>query len=776
MKKILFTLVIALFAAAIFACQQEPVFLAEVTYPAQASGDAMLVDAFDHEFTFSIQTDGKWRVESDRRFLHLSPKEGSGNATVTVRVENNQGDERKIGNITIKFPGHEDRNKTLVIEQKFTGDYSQNAADILETTNKIYAVGYSYDCTGEYASPSSVKNEIFDTKALIKDGVLAVNAVQASLTSTTVSGSSISEMTNDLAVKANVSGGFGKFKAEANASFDMSHVKNSNYEFASTYFDLIVRRASLSRSLEALKDDYMTDDAWNDINGVPVKNKHGITKVRYPSKGGLKALVEQYGTHVVVESGLGGRICYSMEVDISKIKTSYDINAFAKASYDGIVKAGGSVDEKYHQSYQNNKQNISLKLNVLGGDEKLTKKLGIQDGFTKANLEAWMASVTENNMALVSFSNKSLVPIYELVERNATLEENGFDGEARYQELKNYIDYGCKDDFPEYDCGTVTMFLTSAISFNSNEYNSTLIKDIMLDGQYVGQICEEYVPVINREQRVTIVYPVLDNKPRYNMGFFLGNDSHKPARISWEGADVHIVEYPDLQFGEIETLYLRGASIKPTVPAGTEYKKATAIQDEYLDGQNYNKKESKWQAYKYPLVKIFDNVWTRQDFNLLTENNYRRELDNDCFIDYEGNAITPSDEIMKWRVYYLDVTVSHLRNKDAGYRAPEGWRIAQGADFDTMKSKLSANGWSYPGIALQIGQVTGFDVVWAGSFDTTKLYLGIERAYVPNKEEMTYVTSDFRRTTISRNGNISIDQSPRNGNTINVNCIRLVKE
>ena len=249
MRKYFILMAMAIIAVAFTACTDDN-FLAEVTLPAEATGNKMVVDAYAHDFTFDIKTEGQWKVESNSRFLHVSPTEGTGNATVTVSVQNNQSDERKEGNLTIVFPGHEEENKTITIEQKYAGDYGENAADIIETSNKIYAVGYSYDCTGEYASPNSVKMEVFDARAMMKDDVLAVNTVQASLAYNTITGSSVSEMTNHLTVKANVKGGFGKFKAEANASFDMDHVKNSNYEFASTYFDLEVRRASLSKDFE----------------------------------------------------------------------------------------------------------------------------------------------------------------------------------------------------------------------------------------------------------------------------------------------------------------------------------------------------------------------------------------------------------------------------------------------------------------------------------------------------------------------------------------------
>ena len=173
-------------------------------------------------------------------------------------------------------------------------------------------------------------------------------------------------------------------------------------------------------------------------------------------------------------------------------------------------------------------------------------------------------------MTIVNFSSKSLVPLYELVDREATMEYDGFNGEDRYQALKSYMtDGSIGADFSTYKCGTVTEFTVP--SFADAKYNETLIKDIYLDGQWVGQVCNEYIPNINRDKRVTVVYPVVNNKPRYNMGFYLGDGkSHKPARVSWSGTNVSVEEYDELDYEKATTVYLRGASVLPKLPEGSQ--------------------------------------------------------------------------------------------------------------------------------------------------------------------------------------------------------------
>lgn len=718
-------------------------FVADVEFDTEQNDGAMLVEAWAAEYALEIKSDGEWVLETTDRFYDLSVKSGSGNATILIKVENNQGEERKVGCLTVVFPGHEDQNREIFIEQKWEGDYDDNAASIITTSNKIYAVGYSYDATGEWAHPNSVRKEIFDTKTLIDEGNLNVGPTQVSLVANTITGSSISDMTNTLAVKANVNGGFGKFKAEANASFDMNHTKNSNYEYASTYFNLDVRVASLDVDLQTLCYDYMTDDAWYAINGVPRENKRtGKAIVSYPSnKEGFKKLVESFGTHVILSAKLGGRVRHSMSMDISKITSSYDAKAFAKASYDGVfASGGGSVDEKFKQSYTDNRKNISIKLDVLGGDESLAKVLGkLEDGFTKENLGAWVESVTADNMALVNFDNTSLIPLYELIDESLTLEEDGVDGKARKQALKDYMEgKDIASDFSSYDCGTVTEIDLKGDYFENLESTETLIHDVVIDGQYVGQICSEYIPNINRDARVTVVYPVINNVPRYNMGFFIGNKSHRPARVSWDGTDVTIEEYPELEpMSDAGSLYLRGASISSKRPEGTTHVRGSVQESGLKIADNF-----------YPVVKIFNHVWISEDYR---EDRYSTGHVLET-LKREGN------------VYYKAYT---LRDKDF---APKGWRVATSTDYLEIQNKLSANGIADIARFFWEPSLLGYDAQFVGWYRGGVLQTG------DDYQQTEYFTSDSYHVRIRKDGGFEVTNDLMESVSNYHMIIRLVKE
>ena len=734
MRKIFYLMAMAIVAVGFTACSDDDNFLADVTLPAEATGSTMVVDAWSNNFTLDIKSDCEWRVENSD-FITVKPTEGKGNATVKVYVEDNEEDQRQKGNVTIVFPGHEGQNKTLAVEQKWTGEYDENA-DVLGTSNKIYAVGYGYNTMmGLLANKNCLKAQIFKTGQLIEEEIEVTDGLEMHTTLSTVTGNSISELSNKLTVKAGGSGGVGKFKAEAKASFDMNYTDNSTHEYAINYLEATLTTASFDLPIEDLRtEEYMTEKAYRAINGL---------NANYPStKEGFGALIRAYGTHVVMRAKLGGRVRQSLDVDISDIKESYDLNVFAKASYEGVfAKADGSANDDFHKSYNKNTNSMKITVEAMGGDAKLAKALAVKDGFTEANYLAWFNSVSDTNLALMGFDDDSMLPLYELVDKTKY--------PKRYEDLYNFMNgkeikevAETYEDNSTYDTGTVTAF--DVPTFGSS-YNSTLVKDIMLGGQLVGQVCQEYIPAIDRTKRITVVYPVIGTIVRYNMGFFIGDDTHKPARVAWNGTETNIEEYPELDFGKVDKLYLRGASITATPDTNIVVKQGT-LEDELLVGKVWNG-STNVPGY-YPLVKIFNHIWTRIDFSMgLGEGSTGQNVDG------------------TYHVYY-----NYARASQAN-QYPSGWRVAKSSDYSEMKSKLGANGHSLPGLALLKGGVTGYELVWAGWFD---LGYSSGNQFRGGNSQMEYRTSDDYHIRIQNSGTFDIERGTNQGNWLM--CLRLIKE
>ena len=658
-------------------------------------GDTLVFDMMDSTYDLKIEADGKWRIEDRTRFVQsISQDSGEGNATIQMRLARNYLDRRHVGRLRIVFPEDTSQNKTMTIVQKYKGDYDDNAD--VDVANDIYVVGFGYNAiTGGYANIESIEAEIFDTEELIKKKSITYGSNKFSYSTTSVSGSTISDISFKLATTANVEGGVAGFSAEMKSSFDMSKAKKNNYEYALTYINYETQTVKTTKALKELrKKKNMNVFAYYSINGLVDEDSE---EPDYPSTNeGFRELISDFGSHVVMEARLGGRIRQAMTADVSKITSSYDMNAFAKAAYKGFVDADASVDTKMKQSFEENRSSLDIRVDILGGDKKLASKLTSKD-VDPESVEKWKKSVTDGtDAALIGFSNKGLKPLYELID-----ESLGPEAKERKQKLKAYMESKqFASDFElGYDCGTVTEIDVPKIEDNDT---NTLIKDIFLNGQLVAKATLEFVPLLNIKEKVRVVYPVINNKVRFNLGFYIGDKDHKPARVSWDGTDVSIIEYENMDFGAAKKLYIRGASVTSVPPEGTEPHAGT-VEDSYLkstifvrvkESQNGFRFETdgKDVNHNYPLVKIFNHIWLRENYASTLGRSGESYAGVSGYVDFERGTAYRSDVGAAISLIYFDDKLAPF--------VPSGWQVPSKEDFLEIEKALTSNGVTNVGTAM----------------------------------------------------------------------------
>ena len=437
----------------------------------------------------------------------------------------------------------------------------------------------------------------------------------------------------------------------------MNDFKSSKYEYAIAYINVAKRSITTTKSAQTLREEYLTPEAYREINGLNRFKQRNDSACAYPSnESGFEKLLNAYGTHLVVKARLGGRIKYAMRVDVSEIKNSYDLKAYAKMSYGGIVKADASVSVGLQKSYQSNSSHIHTTVSALGGSDKAVTGI-LNAGNPQALADSfnhWKSSLmTMDNLALMDFNaSDALIPLYEMVDKELY--------PKRYNDLKEYMKTGRLASIEsinmEYESGTTTM-IEGIPAFDGSSGRNTLIKDVYNQGQWVGRICNEFIPVINMKERITVVYPVLSNKVKYNMGYFVGDEGHCPAKVSWQGDNLVVTDNPDDSIGARKTLYLKGTNV--SAKCYTEPVKGL-IEDVKISAQGRN------GVYNYPVVKIFNKIWMRENF---MSNHYTSGVYIDCK-HYEGN------------VYY-----SYDEARNDGF-APSNWRVPSKNDFFAIKKIL----------------------------------------------------------------------------------------
>lgn len=184
------------------------------------------------------------------------------------------------------------------------------------------------------------------------------------------------------------------------------------------------------------------------------------------------------------------------------------------------------------------------------------------------------------------------------------------------------------------------------------------------------------------------------------MGFYLGDGKgHKPARVSWSGTNESLFTYEDLKYENVKAVYMRGTSIKSVPPKNTTVVSTTDIRDSYLHGLRLDPSIDADRQSDYPLVKIFNKVWTRETYKHYVGTHVSTEYK----VEMDGKPVTGRNVC-----YYPFVAAD-------GSNWPSGWQVASsGEDYEPMLAKLVANGFSYPALALFNGGVTGFELCFEG--------------------------------------------------------------
>lgn len=330
------------------------------------------------------------------------------------------------------------------------------------------------------------------------------------------------------------------------------------------------------------------------------------------------------------------------------------------------------------------------------------------DGLKKDNLDAWASTVTDKNMALVNFDQYSLVPIYELVNEDLTMERNGVDGKERKQKLKDYIEQtmGKEPEFSSYNCGTIVKInLTDYLSPTSSDCSGnkpSLIYTVKNGDQEVAYICNEYIPLLDRTNRVTVVYPIVNDHVFFNKGLFVGDSNHKPATVEWTGPDVVITELESENVGPSGFAFIRGTSITPDSDESVYTKSGVTVQASTTEQTMMTDNDGN----KYGLVKILDHIWLREDYR-------GKELIS--VVSDDGTT-------------YYHVRALYEISETIG---PKGWRAPTTNDYHDIEKKMSEWNVEAPGKLFWKGGALGYDAHVEG--------LIYRYHWHPTKDEITHL-------------------------------------
>ena len=272
------------------------------------------------------------------------------------------------------------------------------------------------------------------------------------------------------------------------------------------------------------------DEAFrNDLAALVKAGEGGVTEAS------AKKFSEAYGTHLIISSNLGGMLELQMEINrdscIDKVYTTLQVTEVIL----GKKVTNTTPPSKVIEGIPHHTVEYQGQINVKGGepqdceklhrtfDEKKAAAVKIGDG----DYYGWANNIRiEPEKYNAAFVSGRFLPLYELFE----------DVNTRKVLRKVYEVY-LKQEAPLPEVNEPGYGIMPV----AGNYGPDVRVASSADGDKACIICQEYVPSIRSDKPCVVAYPLIkgtDNavRPFFYTGLFVGDESHRPGRIIWEGS------------------------------------------------------------------------------------------------------------------------------------------------------------------------------------------------------------------------------------------------
>lgn len=666
----------------------------------------------DGDSIASVMPDAAW-VTHDRSFgshivLYVQPNDTERRRETTVNVRTGRGQKASVR-----------------VVQHSTAEDDNNALDEGALT-RYGRVGYGYNMLLDYNDIASASDKpVFDYDALVQAerdyGTIIGQEANSRLDYKFYTSYSIYEMATRLMKEQTdeVS-----FLGLSKKTYRYTSVKSYDSQ-TSCYGYAKLTKVVASRFLDMGKVDQLLKRQ----DRYPILTPDFCTWIaRLQETGNAKADVEKfvsaYGTHIIIYADLGGRLDY--DVNFVKHQTNREeMERFMEYSL-GKLK----TDRTIETTYKSVSEHGGVSVYAYGGDETSRKRLDVNlrpADITSAQLSPdaiadWTASISLEHLENISLADCRLIPIWQV------LPDEGMRAAVRSHilDLAEQLSGQRKEELGLNNYIAITD-LKDLCTFDSN---GSLVKLAYNEKIPKFEICNEYVPELRGDKRVSIIYPIYQGKTNIRHGIFVGDGENTPSEVSFdENGGIYIQPLEECKAGQVlDTLfYIDGAIYGTDYGIETRVRKLT-VEYEWLKINGH--------ASLYPIVKIGHGMWTRKPMSNLMG-----------FGEHKKDDSWAYKEKIIGGLLYADV-YQHRNSKfyeTASFGADEGlWYIPSIDDLDALYTYIGRNPK-----ALFVGQQSGFDITFDGclsTYDFLKdisygntlkfLYKG-EAAFLPFKNERT---------------------------------------
>lgn len=443
-------------------------------------------------------------------------------------------------------------------------------------------------------------------------------------------------------------------------------------------------------------------------------------------------LLLEYGTHIVLQADLGGKIDYTFTMDRSR---SYRADTEVAEEVKYTVGQISKEDRTTGLTEVSSKKNQKDALQLWGGSAESRqllqsdiKKLDKQGQIPPEHMQKWLASINysaalanDDNLDVVHFE---LMPLWDLVPSD--MRQDFLDATLLLAQRS--------------DCQLPARVLgTDIYSFDPQKENDlfnfsgvtddrSLCRLLYYEDEPVLQVCSEYVPKIRTDERVVVAYPIYGHKVRLNQGIFIGDGIHQPAMVSFSGSDSYINPIDTLKPGtRISRFYYVNGTLLMKNPSTLDVLKGRKrrVMDDVL--MLYASGSGRGTTYRHPIVKIGSTFWTRHDINhamLFAESADGKSTDevHDGVL-YAQFQWAPNSEF----IGYNGWTWGYMPNTFFSGRPNTSWYLPTPEQVSELNAFLGFNPK-----ALFKGQVSGFNAQFNGYYGWSDILS--KNAYFPGRQ------------------------------------------
>ncbi len=468
-------------------------------------------------------------------------------------------------------------------------------------------VGYGYNVFGVFQNDASVMDPIIN-EALIADPLKSGGLIEHSLHADMQIEKTVARTLDEMAyllteqeekVRSGVRGASKTVKI---------HEDVATYSADEQQFGHITMSKSVAmRSIDLGVLNYLLSQSDDILS--PGFRKVRDAVIASPDKATITRMLKSFGTHLVVYAEAGASLDLSinfsrrMKGTLSMRTEDFCDYFFKNKSSDFLLSDGKIADLT---------SKITPGTNcIVTGGRKSAREALIADikahGYcSNSIMTQWIESVNASDLSSLEPVNFQLVPIWSLFPTSCASaiikEVNNLASQSNNQ--YSAATYG--SDYYHLSLGDMH------IRFDNYPW-ATLVQAAYVSeddfDRYVPvlEICNEYVPHIRSDKRVTIYYALRNGRPFHGAGLFPGDgEGHPPAWLTFSEGEVYVKPIPGYDGkSQINDIYYLHGNIYTS-----NYGIDAAIPESVLTQPVYCRLRK-----QYPIVKIGSGYWTRSNIS-----------------------------------------------------------------------------------------------------------------------------------------------------------------